>query len=358
MPETDISQFTFIIISVVMSLALCLALLVIVDHKAKIPGQMEGDPFSISGMRQDHPYIAFLTTTILLLIIFSLVFELTVSLLTPLGLFAEKEKPKLLQALGEQRVTEKLRHFHNNPPADYPNLGYKTVCFYCHGDFPHSKEPMVRTLLNMHTQFIGCSTCHNDPRKVDEDSVTFAWLNFSGIEVSGPPFGTSIQPETGDLIETDDYYSKIVPYTTRDGSKALMEIPETNPDAMEFIDIRESLTDEDREALKKAFHKDISPKGRFCSRCHTDESKSYLPFRELDFSDQRVTDVTNLNIIGITQKYRRFYMPDLFSPDTSLPGTDVLLGPERQSGEPEADGDARTWWRRTFDQAEERSNAP
>jgi len=355
MYETD-SSFTFIIISVVMSLALCLALLVIVDHKAKIPGQMEGDPFSISGMRQDHPYIAFLTTIILVLIILSLIFELMVSLITPLGVFTEKEKPKILQALGEQRVTERLRHFHNNPPADYPNLGIKTVCFYCHGDYPHSKEPMVRTLLNMHTQFIGCLTCHNDPRKIKEENLSFAWLNYSGIEVLGPPFGTSIQPDTGDLIETDDFYSKIVAYSDQDGSKTMLDIPETSPDAVEFIEIRESLTDKDREALKKNFHKAVSPKGRFCSRCHTEESKSYLPFRDLGFSDQRVTDVTNLNIIGITQKYRRFYMPDLFSPDASLPDANILLGPDSQSTA--TDEDPRTWWRRTFDQAEERSNAP
>lgn len=357
---SDNPQFTFIIISVVMSLALCLAILVIVDHKAKIPGQMEGDPFSISGMREDHPYIAFLTAAILFVIIFSLLFELTVALITPLGVFTEKPQPKLLQALGEQRVTEKLRHFHNNPVADYPNLGSKTVCFYCHGDFPHSKEPMVRTLLNMHTQFIGCSTCHNDPRKVEEESLTFAWVNFTGIEVVGPPFGTAIQPETGDLIETDDYYSKIVAYTNQNGSNVLLEIPETNPEVIEFIEIREDLTDQDREALKKKFHQLVSPKGRFCSRCHVEESRSYLPFRKLGFSDQRVTDITNMNMIGITQKYRRFYMPDLFSRDASLPDADILLGPDREmtNETDEAGEDPGTWWRRTFDQAEERRNAP
>jgi len=234
------------------------------------------------------------------------------------------------------------------------------VCFYCHGDFPHSKEPMVRTLLNMHTQFLGCLTCHNDPRKIPEESLQFSWLNFTGIEVSGPPFGTSIQPETGDLVDTDDYYSKIVVSSDKGDGNGLLEIPETNQDVMEFVKIRDSLTDQDQEALKKQFHALVSPKGRFCSRCHTDENNSYIPFRKLGFSDQRVTDVTNLNIIGITQKYRTFYMPELFSPDASLPDVNVLLGPDRSKGSQDesAGEDPRTWWRRTFDQTEEPRNAP
>ena len=38
------------------------------------------------------------------------------------------------------------------------------------------------------------------------------------------------------------------------------------------------------------------------------------------------------------------------------PDANILLGPDSQSTA--TDEDPRTWWRRTFDQAEERSNAP
>ncbi len=241
-----------------------------------------------------------------------------------------------------------MRHFHNEPEEDLINLGKKPVCFYCHGDFPHSKQRMIRTLLNMHTQFIGCMTCHNDPAKIDEKSLSFYWLNYSGITVKGPPYGTSIDVKTGFLVDTDNYYSKVVAYTSRNGANELLEITEETPEVKEFIQVREKLSDKDRESVKKSFHKIVSPKGRFCTRCHTSEDKGYLPFRKLGFSDRRVSDLTNLNIVGIVQKYRQFYMPNLFKSNVSLPNVNVLVGdedkaatkkPEKKSKDPGA------WWR-------------
>ena len=64
----------------------------------------------------------------------------------------------------------------------------------------------------MHTQFVGCMTCHIDPRIKSEESYKFRWLNYSGIEVTGVPYGTDINKKSGYLIDTDDYYSQIVIY--------------------------------------------------------------------------------------------------------------------------------------------------
>ena len=340
----------FIILTVVLFMFLGVAMLVIIDHKAKITDQFHSDPFSIKGLRRDHPIIAFLTTIILFAIIASLIFELTVTLGEHFGLFVEKEKPRLIQELEEQRAGERKRHFHNEPVEDLINLGKKPVCFFCHGDYPHSEERMIRTLLNMHTQFVGCMTCHNDPRKIEEESLSFAWLNYSGIEVKGEPYGVDIDPKTGYLQETDDYYSKIVAYSKTTNGKQLLEIPETAPRAQEYLEIKDQLSDHDREAVQKSFHKIVSPKGRFCSRCHTNEKDSYLPFRKLGFSEQRIDNVTNLNIIGIVQKYKKFYLPNLFKQDVSLPKVELLVGPDNNDDKaPEAGEDPKAWWRRTFD---------
>ena len=354
----EISPVTtfFVVATVLLFILLGIAILMVIDHKAKIPGQFAADPFTISGLRRDHPGIAFLTTTILVGIISVLLFEMTVTLGERFGLFTEEKKPDILQTLHKQRFSERQRHFHNVMPVDLPNQGKKPVCFYCHGDFPHSKQRMVRTLLNMHTQFVGCLTCHADPRKVDEDKLRFRWLNYSGIEVHGPPFGTSHDPETGNLIDTDDYYSKIVAYEVEGGQAKLLEIPEDSPEAQEYLRIRYQLNDHDREAVKKRFHALVSPKGRFCSRCHAPEDRSYLPFRELGFSDSRVENLTNLNIIGIVQKYRDFYMPNLFNTDKPLPDVNLLVGPhievepKEEEEEEKLREDPRQWWRKTFDQ--------
>jgi len=337
MPDIGANEVTYIVLTIVFFMLFGIALLVIIDHKAKIPGAFHNDPFSISGLRRGHPVISFLTATILGVIILALLFEIAVASFEFLGIGKEPEQPGLLQELNEQRFTERMRHFHNEPVEDLVTAGKKTVCFYCHGDFPHAKQRMVRTLLNMHTQFIGCMTCHTDPDKIPQDSYRFRWLNYSGIDTKGPPFGTSLDPKTGFLVGTDNYFSKIVVYTASGDEEQLLEVPELFGKGEEFLSIREQLSEQDRNALKKRFHALTMPKGRACARCHTTEEKSYLPFRDLGFSDQRVADLTNLNMVGIVDKYREFYLPRLFdsAEPQGNPGEEKL--DKQPSGSPDAD---------------------
>lgn len=312
MDKVNDPQTFFIVLTVLLFMFLGIAILIVMDHKARLPGGFKGNPFSIRGLHRDHPYVAFLTTIILFGIIASLVFELTVAVMSRFNLFAEEQLPQIVQELKEQRFTEKKRHFHNEPSVDKITLGKKNVCFECHGDFPHSKQRMVRSLLNMHTQFIGCMTCHADPDKIAADELQFQWLNYSGISVKGKPFGTDIDPHSGSLILTDDYYSKIVVYNKTVDAGNLLEITEDRSDVQEFIKIKDTLSDHDRDAMKKRFHKDIKSKGRFCPACHSDEKKAFLPYRQLGFSDKRVSELTNLNISGLVSKYEKFYIPNLF----------------------------------------------
>ena len=340
-----------IVIAVLLFFGLGVAILIIMDHKSKLPGGYRHDLFSISGKRRDHPVESFLTTTILMGIIASLLFSLFAVLGDKLGITKVKEESSLLGKLREERTTEKLRHFHNAPLVNKVLLGKKSICFSCHGDYPHSKEPMIRTLMNMHTQFAGCMTCHNDPRKVKESTLSFEWLNYSGIEVKGKPFGLSKDEATGYLTTTDDYYSKIVAFTNENNEKKLLEITEDEKEAKEFLSIRDSLSDLDKEAIKKSFHKIVMPKGRFCSRCHTEEKKSYLPFRKLGFSDRRISDVTNLNIIGLVEKYKTFYMPNLLKAEKSLPSIKVMTGSDakQKSTSDKMRQDPRAWWKEQYD---------
>jgi len=304
----------YVVLTVLLFILLGVALVVLIDHKSKIPGHFAHDPFSISGMRREHPVISFLTATILGCIILVLFLEVFVALGEHAGLFKaddEEKRPEILQELRLERFSEKKRHFHHELKVDKVNMGKKPVCFQCHGDYPHSKEPMIRTLMNMHTQFIGCMTCHANEKKVAEASYSFEWLNYSGIEVKGKPFGTDLNTQTGYLADTDDWYSKIVVYSDQSGSLELLEITEDEAEVQEFMKVKDQLNDKDKEALKKRFHRIVKPKGRFCSRCHTAEDKSLLPLRELGFSEQRINDLTNLNIVGLVEKYKKFYMPSL-----------------------------------------------
>jgi hypothetical protein len=351
MHEMSTTSTTLIVIAVLLFFFLGIAIMVIMDHKAKLPGGFTSNPFSVVGMRRDHPVIAFLTTIILFGIILSLLLSMILAVTGYLDVFRPAKTSELLSRLSEGRTAERLRHFHNLPAEDVTTLGAKNVCFSCHGDFPHSKEPMIRTLLNMHTQFVGCITCHADDRKVAESALKLRWLNFSGIAVTGKPFGTQVDPDSGYLLPTDDVYSKIVAYAQMDGEEKLLEVTMDDPEAREFVKIKDKLTDHDREGVKKTFHRLVSPKGRFCTRCHTDEARSYIPFRELGFSDRRIRDVTNLNIIGLVQKYKNFYMPSLMRSDKPLPSAEVLTGSERPAAKGGSDikKDPRTWWKETYD---------
>jgi len=350
MHDTTIST-VLIVTAVLLFFALGVALVVIMDHKARITGGFKHDLFTISGIRRDHPLEAFLTMSILMGIIGSLLLSLFAVASGRLGIFKEETRPELLVKLSEERMVERMRHFHNVPQKNYADMGKKNVCFQCHGDYPHSKEPMIRTLMNMHTQFIGCMTCHADPRKIPEKNLSFEWLNFSGIETTGPPFGTDTNPKTGYLVDTDDYYSKIVVYSNNNGEKELLEMPEDLPEVQEFLAIRDKLSSKDKEAIKKRFHKPIIPKGRFCTRCHTSEEESFLPLKQLGFSEQRIYDLTNLNIIGLVQKYKNFYMPNLLNSDKSLPAVEDLTGPDKapatNSGQMKKD--PRAWWKEMYD---------
>lgn len=351
MNNLSTANTTLIVIAVLLFFFLGIAIMVIMDHKAKLPGGFTANPFSVVGMRRDHPVIAFLTTIILLGIIFSLLAALLATVTGYFNIFKPAKAPELLSRLSEGRTAERLRHFHNLPAQDITTLGAKNVCFICHGDFPHSKEPMIRTLLNMHTQFIGCMTCHADDRTLPESTLALRWLNFSGIPVNGKPFGTDVESATGYLLPTDDVYSKIVPYARAEGQEKLLEVTLDDPEAKEFAKIQHKLSDHDRDAVKKTFHRNVSAKGRFCTRCHTEEARSYIPFRDLGFSERRVRDLTNLNFIGLMQKYKDFYMPSLMRSDKSLPSNEVPAGSERPAAKGGADirKDPRSWWKETYD---------
>ena len=344
-------HIVFIVLTVLLFIALGIVMLILIDHKSRIPGEFQSNPFGISGMRREHPVIAFVTTITLFAIIFSLLLELFIVLGEHTGAFGqEEEKPAILKKISQHRYSETQRHFHNVPKMDKVNMGNKPVCFECHGDFPHSKQKMIRTLLNMHTQFIGCMTCHVDPKKIAEKNYQFKWLNYSGIKVNGVPYGTDVNPVTGYLVDTDDFYSKIVIYDNEINEGSLIEITGDDPDVKEFLQVKDSLSDEDKEAIKKQFHARIMTKGRFCSRCHTEEVKSFMPFRSLGFSEKRIQDVTNLNIVGIVEKYNEFYMPNLFNTDKSLPSIKTILGDNKKIDVPNEELlKGRAWWRHSND---------
>lgn len=275
---------------------------------------MAGEP-----KRLNHPksvyVIGFIFKIITLSVLIGAIYQVTFSPHGPAVLVPiqkkvqEAQKSEILEEVKRQEEYEKHRHFHN--VVEYPTLpdNMRPVCYICHSDYPHSKSKKVRALLNMHTEFFVCETCHIEERK--DVGIVYKWYNPYNSNPQGPFFGTSYDPETGNLMEVEDLFSKIAPYfeTAEGNHESALKIQDA-PLAQDYMKVRDKLTPEQRDNVKKKFHVSIKPKGHECKKCHS--KKGLLNLTELGFSANRTVDIEQLNIKGMVTKYEKFYIPNLF----------------------------------------------
>jgi hypothetical protein len=229
-------------------------------------------------------------------------------LLVPLVKKIQKKQSPILTAFKEHRQAEEHRRFHHI--VDVPRLPeeLRPACYICHSNLPHGKVKKIRSMLNMHTNYLSCETCHL--KKVDGKTVIYKWYSPVEENPRGPFFGTSYDPETGELGMVNDHVSKITPFYVEDGKLTTITHAQDAPMARDFVRIRDQLTPEQREGVTKRFHVDILGKGPECHICHATNGR--LGLKALGFSDKRTIDIEQLNIKGIITKYDEFYLPDLF----------------------------------------------
>ncbi len=274
---------------------------------------MPGEP-----RRLEHPksvyLIGFIFKIVTLSVLIGAIYQVTFSPHGPAVLVPIKEKIEegnrsaILEEVRKQEEYEKHRHFHN--VVEYPQLPQdkKPVCYICHSDYPHSKNKKVRALLNMHTQFFLCETCHIE--KKEGVDIVYKWYNPYDENPQGPFFGTSYNIETGNLVEVEDLFSKIAPFFKKgDTIESTIHIQDA-PLALDYVKVRDKLTPEQRDNVKKKFHINTKPKGHECKDCHS--KRGILNFRELGFQANRTVDLQQLNITGMVTKYEKFYIPNLF----------------------------------------------
>lgn len=268
--------------------------------------------------RTDHPKIAYLigffVLMITVLVFIGVLHHLTVSphgpeLLKPAveKYFTEHKSPVLEEA---KRLQELEVHEHFHRIVEFPKLAesQRPACYICHSDYPHVKNKKIRSMLNMHTQYFVCETCHI---KKDEDTtVVYKWYNPNTEDPSGPFFGTRYDPDTGRLAAGSDLLSKIAPFFEKNGKLASAIQVQDAPLARDFVEVRDSLTPEQRDVFKMKFHENIKPKGYECEACHS--KTGVIDFKALGFTDDRATDLQQMNIKGMITKYEVFHLPALF----------------------------------------------
>ena len=275
---------------------------------------MPGEP-----KRLEHPksvyLIGFIFKILTIAVLIGVTYQITFShhgpgLLIPMQEKMEaRQKSAILEEVTRQEEYEKHRHFHNI--VEFPSLpeSSKPICYICHSDYPHGKNKKVRALLNMHTQFFVCETCHIEERK--DTDIVYKWYNPFDNNPTGPFFGTSYNRDTGNLAEVEDKFSKITPYFQYGDKLDSALKSQDAPLAKDYMNVRDELTPEQRDNVKKKFHINIKAKGHECDACHS--KKGILDFKKLGFAINRVVDLEQLNIKGMVTKYEKFYIPKLFS---------------------------------------------
>ncbi len=216
-----------------------------------------------------------------------------------------KKAEESAEIVGEDGVFKKIllqedavprEHFHMvdefvSQPAEY----IAPICLTCHGTYPHSKEEKVRSILNFHGGFIACSICHAR-EKHDEHLVYFAWVDHETGAVS-----KQVEGEYG------KYPAKIFPIQITKGAKTRIFRPVSEEAARQFLKYKDQYTPDQIAQAKAKLHEHISAKPVFCSDCH--KKDGYLDFKELGFSKQRIDHLNSTEIVGMVEKYKKFYLP-------------------------------------------------
>jgi len=268
--------------------------------------------------RLNFPLISYLMGSIVVLLMFlvfvGVVYHLTISdrgpgLLRPLlKKYEARQKSEILEQAQRQQELERHRHFHN-VVADAPKLpeDMRPVCFICHSDLPHSENKRIRSLMNLHTQFLACETCHI--KEKPETTIVYKWYNPLNSNPPGPFYGTSYDSETGSLSLGKDLISKIAPYYKKDDKVWLAIEVQDAPMAKDFMRVRDRLTPEQRGGITNKFHEDIKAKGHECNACHSENS--ILDFKQLGFVDNRIENLKKLVVVDMIRKYESWYLPEL-----------------------------------------------
>lgn len=213
--------------------------------------------------------------------------------------FAPKIKPVEKQDIFTKILMSKdpisRVHFHMIDEYISQQETMAPLCLTCHGNYPHSKEKKVRSLLNAHSGFMACSVCHTRKEPGTED-ILFAWVDRATGKIVNKVKG-----------EYGKYQAKIFPVKIdAQGQKQIFK-PVDETAAQQYIKIKDIFTPDQAAQAKLRLHEHISVKPVFCSDCH--KKDGYLDFEKLGFPLYRINHLNSTEVVGMINKYKTFYLP-------------------------------------------------
>lgn len=220
----------------------------------------------------------------------------------------EREAQSLIRRTAHLRKVRAIRdHFHQIVQEEPSVLESESVCFLCHTTLPHHSHKKVRAIMNMHTFYLTCESCH--VRDGEAQEVAYAWMDPKGTDTSLGHYGTSYHPLSGSLLRVN-LQSRIAPYVTRDGKRVFLVQRKDTPMARDYVRMKDRLSEQEKDFAKKNFHARIKPTGYACKECHREDG--ILDFQRLGFSERRTADLEHLSVSSMLTRYETFYLPELF----------------------------------------------
>jgi hypothetical protein len=204
----------------------------------------------------------------------------------------------------DQEREQQHKHFHlTTEDINLEAWAKKSSCITCHSPYPHGKKSKAKALMNLHTEFLTCHSCHI--KKSEVGKIKFGWVNPTGFKPEGKPYGTTLDPSTGLFAETDDHYSKLTPFKKVNG----VWEPVISEEVVE-VDFKVGVDHEYMQQWHKMHKGTELEEFVRCTQCHSPDG--IIDFEELGFEPARVNQLEKLEVSGMFSNYETFYFPDLF----------------------------------------------
>jgi len=159
-------------------------------------------------------------------------------------------------------LDQQLPPFHRRPQQ--PISQGETFCQLCHLPLPHRQSLWTRALLNMHSRYIACSTCHFRPKNV---TFAYRWLDFSNGQVLEADASRFRAGRDLDNENLPDGNVKIAPFWQDQSAVPL-------PSSAKAQDIARLWREGDTEQkiqLHAQLHRPLEPQGLSCDGCHQEK---------------------------------------------------------------------------------------
>ena len=107
-------------------------------------------------------------------------------------------------------------------------------------------------MLNMHSNYFTCEACHLEIK--EGETISYKWYSGKEENPQGPFFGTSYDPDTGELQKVRNHDAKIAPFLKKDNRLECAIELQQGEEARKYMNIREGLTPEQKKELTNKFH--------------------------------------------------------------------------------------------------------